>query len=131
MSTYLLFIELSKPVSIQVGKLGRFSFPAGQYIYIGRAKKNLEARLARHQRKDKTCHWHIDYILQYGNLKTTKTYDGDDECGLARFLASQPGVTIPVRKLGSTDCSCDSHFFKWDDRRNFFEIYTNISRHQE
>jgi Uri superfamily endonuclease len=53
MSTYLLFLKLPKMINISVGKLGQFSFPAGQYLYVGRAKKNLEARLKRHQRKNK------------------------------------------------------------------------------
>ena len=53
MSTYLLFLKLPKMINISVGKLGQFSFPAGQYLYVGRAKKNLEARLKRHQRKIK------------------------------------------------------------------------------
>ena len=111
MSTYLLFLKLPKMINISVGKLGQFSFPAGQYIYVGRAKKNLEARLKRHQRKNKTLHWHVDYLLQYAILETIITYDVNDECGLARYLTCQPGITLPVHKFGSSDCHCESHLF--------------------
>ena len=111
MSTYLLFLKLPKMTKISIGKLGRFSFPAGQYIYVGRAKKNLETRLKRHQRKNKTLHWHIDYLLQYAKLEKIITYEGNDECGLAKHFAFQPGVTTPVSKFGSSDCSCESHLF--------------------
>ena len=111
MSTYLLFLKLPKMTNIPVGKLGQFSFPAGQYIYVGRAKKNLETRLERHQRKNKTLHWHIDYLLHYAKLEKIITYDGNDECGLAKHLAFQPGITAPVSKFGSSDCSCGSHLF--------------------
>lgn len=111
MSIYLLFLKLPKKINIPVGKLGQFSFPAGQYIYVGRAKRNLKNRLERHQRKNKTLHWHIDYLLQYTKLETIVTYVGNDECGLARHLSCQPEITIPVRKFGSSDCSCESHLF--------------------
>ncbi len=114
MSTYLLFLKLPKMTNIPVGKLGQFSFPPGQYIYVGRAKKNLKNRLERHQRENKTLRWHIDYLLQYAKLETIITYDGNDECGLARHLSCQQGITTPVYKFGSSDCSCESHLFHWN-----------------
>jgi Uri superfamily endonuclease len=115
MSTYLLFLKLPKMINISVGKLCQFSFPAGQYLYVGRAKKNLEARLKRHQRKNKTLHWHVDYLLQYAKLEKIITYDGNDECGLAKHLTLQPGITTPVSKFGSSDCSCESHLLHLDE----------------
>ena len=122
MSTYLLFIELPKTTGIQVGKLGQFTFPDGRYIYVGRAKKNLKARLERHRRKNKTLYWHIDYFLQYARLINIITCNGNDECSLARYLAGQLGITVPVLKFGSSDCSCKSHFFRWEGNEQFLNI---------
>ncbi|NLJ48373.1 MAG: GIY-YIG nuclease family protein [Candidatus Atribacteria bacterium] len=122
MSTYLLFLNLPKMTNILVGKLGQFSFPAGQYIYIGRAKQNLKTRLERHQRKNKTLHWHIDYLLQYAKLEKIITYDGNDECDLARHLACQPGITLPIHKFGSSDCSCESHLFHLDGSHSSLDL---------
>ena len=61
--SYQLWIALRRPLDIEVGRLGVCRFPAGVYVYTGSAKRNLEARIARHCRKDKTLRWHIDYLL--------------------------------------------------------------------
>lgn len=127
MSTYLLFIELEKTIEIQVGKLGWFCFPTGQYLYVGRAKKNVDARLARHRRKEKILHWHIDYVLQYGKITSIKMFEGNDECGLASFISNQPGVTLPALKFGSSDCSCKSHFFLLNGCAHDLDIPNNLS----
>jgi hypothetical protein len=58
--SYQLWIALRRPLDIEVGRLGVCRFPAGVYVYTGSAKRNLEARIARHCRKDKTLRWHID-----------------------------------------------------------------------
>jgi len=114
LACYLLFVALREARHIQVGKLGRFYFPAGRYIYVGRAKKNIDARLRRHARKEKTLRWHIDYILAHGEVIETKTFPGDDECGLAKSMIVRGEFRVPVRKFGSSDCSCISHFFYWN-----------------
>ncbi len=115
LACYLLFVALREAKHIQVGKLGRFYFPSGQYVYVGRAKKNIDARLRRHKSKEKTLRWHIDYVLAYARVVKTKVYSGNDECGLAQSLLAQTGFTVPVRKFGSSDCSCVSHFFYSED----------------
>ena len=61
--TYQLVIHLEADRIITVGKLGRFHFPAGYYIYSGSAQKNLTHRISRHLRKKKPLRWHIDYLL--------------------------------------------------------------------
>lgn len=43
--SYQLTIELKQTVTIIIGKLGKFEFPAGRYIYTGSAKRNMEAAL--------------------------------------------------------------------------------------
>ena len=70
--TYQLFIDVQQPVTLAIGKLGSFDFPAGHYIYTGSAKRNIEARIARHLAKDKKLRWHIDYLLNSTCASITK-----------------------------------------------------------
>jgi Uri superfamily endonuclease len=48
-----LHIRLSQAVHLQIGRLGEFDFPAGDYVYTGSAKRDFEERIARHMRRDK------------------------------------------------------------------------------
>jgi len=52
-ASYQLLIKLADKRRIKVGRLGSFIFPAGYYVYTGSAKIGLEARIARHLRRDK------------------------------------------------------------------------------
>ena len=61
--TYQLTIRLTKDIHIAIGALGTHRLPAGDYVYTGSARRNLEARIARHCRRNKKLHWHIDYLL--------------------------------------------------------------------
>ena len=45
-TAYQLFIEVAVPLRLTVGRLGCFDFPAGEYVYTGSARRNLEARIA-------------------------------------------------------------------------------------
>lgn len=106
--TYQLLIEVKAMVQISVGRLGLCRFPAGRYIYTGSAKRNLEARIARHLSREKRLHWHIDYLLLHPAVivaDVRRFYDG--ECELNRHT---PG-DIPVAGFGASDCraGCGSH----------------------
>ena len=59
---YLAILHLPKTQSITIGRFGRFTFSAGDYLYVGSARRNLLARFARHSRRRKTRRWHIDYL---------------------------------------------------------------------
>jgi Uri superfamily endonuclease len=106
--TYQLLIEVTRPVSANVGRLGRCDFPAGRYVYTGSATRNLEARIARHLSAEKKLHWHIDYLLtQVGvNVVGVRRY-GEIECDINRAMPGE--VLIPG--FGATDCraGCGSH----------------------
>ncbi|MDG6902673.1 MAG: GIY-YIG nuclease family protein [Nitrososphaerota archaeon] len=65
---YQLVIRLKRKQSIGVGRLGRFAFPSGYYVYTGSARRGLESRIARHLRKEKRLRWHVDYVLRYGDI---------------------------------------------------------------
>ncbi len=109
--SYQLFIEISDPITIQIGRLGKFTFPAGSYVYSGSAKKRLEARINRHLRKDKKTRWHIDYILNHPLVRIVRVERSElPECTLSQQTAGQ----IIVPGFGSSDCraGCGSHLKK-------------------
>ena len=107
--TYQLIIHLSAPCSIEIGRLGKFRFAAGRYIYTGSARRNLEARVKRHRSLHKTCRWHIDYLLAHRHARIVDVkYSAMPECSLNQ----QQQGEIPVPRFGATDCraGCGSHF---------------------
>ncbi len=58
--TYQLVIRVPLQIEVTIGKLGLFRFPEGTYVYTGSARRNYEARIARHLRQEKSLRWHID-----------------------------------------------------------------------
>jgi Uri superfamily endonuclease len=106
--TYSLILNLSTPRIIQIGKLGQFTFPAGDYVYVGSAMGpgGLQARLSRHLRGDGRQHWHIDWlravtdVLSYCFLMTESPL----ECRWGQALAGDPGASLPVPRFGASDC---------------------------
>ena len=83
---YNLIINLQSDTFIHVGKLGGFLFKKGYYVYTGSARKGLKARIERHARKEKTLHWHIDYLLDSATILDTKTHTQGSmtECGVMK-----------------------------------------------
>lgn len=113
---YRLHLQLVRPLDVQVGRLGRFSFPVGHYVYHGSAKRGLSQRVARHQRLAAAgqgrLHWHIDYLLTQPGCRLFKTecIEGGDECELTAQTAARRGARVPVAGFGASDCRhCQSH----------------------
>jgi Uri superfamily endonuclease len=114
---YQLVIKLREGRVIEVGRHGRFQFPAGYYVYTGSAVKGLESRIARHLRKNKRTRWHVDYLLRYGQVVAVKRYRSNlSECGLNERVGRLAGSRVVVRGFGSSDCRCLTHLFYF--RRN-------------
>jgi Uri superfamily endonuclease len=106
--TYQLQIHVAQALRLVIGALGEFPFPAGDYLYTGSAKRNFEARIARHLRQDKAIRWHIDYLLTAPGATVTKVIRSDEgECPLNQRTS---GV-IPIPGFGASDCraGCGSH----------------------
>ncbi len=116
--TYALVIFLPRRSTIRIGKLGAFDFPRGYYLYIGSALNGLAARLARHLRKRKKKHWHIDYFLERARIKEVWTHQGDErfECVWAQASLAMPNAKISVPRFGASDCSCATHLIYFDNR---------------
>lgn len=108
---YLLIVRLAAGSRIRVGGLGTFGFPAGCYVYVGSAQRNLSHRLARHTRRDKPLRWHIDYLTTRGTVlgAIVEQAPRSRECELAGLLASE--AHIPAPRLGASDCGCPAHLF--------------------
>jgi Uri superfamily endonuclease len=113
MATYILIIKLSRSVQVTVGKLGEILFKRGNYVYIGSAGRGLNGRIKRHGKKEKKCHWHIDYLLNHreSTLVTVWTKNANEECTTARLLLDCPGVRLVREGYGSSDCRCPAHLF--------------------
>ena len=107
----MLLIHLSETCSLDVGRLGHLSLPAGWYLYTGSALGGLGARLSRHARQEKHIHWHIDRLLAPGRLDAVAARIGREriECQTASTVIALPGATVPAPRFGSSDCRCPAH----------------------
>ena len=107
-TTYQLKIEIAHPVTVTVGRLGKFLFPAGRYVYTGSAKRNFEARIARHMRTEKILRWHIDWLLAAPGVGITGVRRSiKDECVLNQSIRG----SVVAPGFGASDCreGCGSH----------------------
>jgi Uri superfamily endonuclease len=113
---YIVALELAQPRAIEVGAQGTIEFKAGIYLYVGRARRGLDARLERHRRtEDKTLRWHIDYLRQACDWREARLIHTNSECALADELAALPGATRPVAGFGASDCRCKGHLILVDE----------------
>jgi Uri superfamily endonuclease len=110
---YVLVISVDNDISVNVGALGVVNFKKGLYAYVGSAQKGLEKRIGRHFGRTKRKFWHVDYLLDGGNVKVLKAFyenaEKSEECKIANKIAER-GVAI--EGFGSSDCKCESHLFK-------------------
>ncbi len=113
--TYALICFLAQVRTIQVGKLGRFQFQRGYYLYIGSAfgPGGIKARVHRHLKKHKKQRWHIDYLRKHAHLDQVwySKNPTRQECQWSQHFESIPCFSSPVPRFGSSDCHCRSHLF--------------------
>jgi sugar fermentation stimulation protein A len=112
---YLLIITLRQECRLTVGSLGEIRLASGWYVYAGSGRKNLSARIARHHRRRKKLHWHIDFLLdcaEPGDVASLPIRSRDDlECSLAQEIATLAADSTPG--FGCSDCGCLSHLFRF------------------
>lgn len=93
-----------------MGALGPITLPSGYYIYTGRAARGLRQRIKRHLGKDKKKHWHIDYLLEIGDILEVFYYPGRfDECKINMDTLNTTENALVIKKFGSSDCRCPGH----------------------
>lgn len=115
--SYILILRLDRPLpGLQIGRLGRFDFGAGFYLYVGSAygPGGLEARLAYHLRRHKPRpHWHIDYLRAQARLCEAWAVAGPErmECAWCAAMAAHPALSAPAPGFGSRDTRCHTHLF--------------------
>jgi histidyl-tRNA synthetase len=119
--SYLLWLYLPQAMNLNVGKLGAFTLPAGDYAYLGSAHGSggLRARLGRHLRGDGKPHWHIDYLRAVAQVRGFgcaihgRGYAcvAPTECNWSQKLVTIPGAQIVIPGFGSSDCQsrCAAH----------------------
>ena len=84
---------------------------AGWYVYVGSAKRNLAARLARHLRHEKRVHWHIDYLRGLASVEEIWLWRWTEgaECRTNARIQALAGAIVPWKGFGSSDCACVAH----------------------
>ncbi len=112
----MLIIQVTKDINVIVGALGNLIFKKGLYAYVGSAQTNLELRVKRHLRKEKTLFWHIDYLLQEEDAKIIQILFQESpkkwECTIANKLSKK---SESVNGFGCSDCNCSGHLFRIKD----------------
>ncbi len=106
--SYQLLLRLGRALELEVGRLGRVRLPAGDYVYTGSARRGLEARIARHLRRDKPRRWHIDWLTTHPEVTVLVVLRSRlPECELNRATAGE--VVAPG--FGASDCraGCRAH----------------------
>lgn len=108
---YWLILRLDGDRTVNAGGLGVLRFKAGHYAYVGSAMRGLDARMARHLRKRKRFHWHVDYLRDAADKAECLAIRGPEreECRIAAALAEvmEPGPA----GFGASDCGCATHLF--------------------
>lgn len=113
--SYALWLYLAAPQRQQIGRLGAFDFPAGDYLYCGSAwgSGGLRARLRHHARVAAVPHWHLDWLRPALSLRGAwlSTLPGNRECAWSQAILRQPGARVPARGFGAADCTsgCAAH----------------------
>ncbi len=111
---YALLIVLPGPVEMSLR--GRPTVVrAGRYIYCGSANGpgGIRARVARHLRRDKNLHWHVDHLTITGTVEAVVAAPGASECDLMARAAALPHAEIAEPGFGSSDCpSCPAHLVR-------------------
>jgi len=116
---YALVVKVGNTSKLKIGALGDVEFQRGYYVYAGSAMNGLAARIARHKRKQKRVHWHIDYLLAKAELievikiPTSKRL----ECKFSQHISGYAESSIPG--FGCSDCACSSHLY-------YFKHHSNI-----
>jgi Uri superfamily endonuclease len=116
--SYALWLRLTAPIELSVGRLGCWAFAAGDYMYLGSARGpgGLATRVGRHMRQDdKRRRWHIDYLLEHATMVEVWLRPGVErlECIWAKYLHRVWAGRVIVAGFGASDCRCPTHLLYW------------------
>ncbi|MFW9842434.1 MAG: DUF123 domain-containing protein [Candidatus Thorarchaeota archaeon] len=118
---YVLLIDIEKRVCFSIQSLGSLVFDPGKWVYVGSAmgdgSTNIENRLKRHFRSDKTVYWHIDHLLEKDVL-LSRAYWAESsthvECEIAQEFETGGYFEAGPKQFGASDCKsgCSAHIFR-------------------
>jgi Uri superfamily endonuclease len=120
--SYLLLLRLDQKVSIK-----HWTIEAGIYVYVGSAMGDLSARVARHLRKNKRKHWHIDYLLEHAKvlsvvmLPSERRLEEEISSALSKKFDGPEG-------FGSSDLKVKTNLYKLNDLNEFFKIVEEMAQ---
>lgn len=128
--TYILVLKSHSSNSIQIGRRGALETRPGYYLYVGSAfgPGGVRSRVARHCRKVKSKHWHIDYLREY--VTPIAIWYSHAQIHLEHDWATallRMKTTVPVTGFGCTDCKCKSHLF-YTASNPELEVFAHIVR---
>jgi Uri superfamily endonuclease len=127
--TYALIVEVPGKLCTPVGGLGRLTFLAGRFAYVGSAlgPGGLAARLRRHAVGPRRLHWHIDYLLDHAQVSGALVREGRvrHECTWASWFSDRCGSAADG--FGASDCRCPSHLFFLGSAQNAEQIVLDAS----
>lgn len=110
--TYALILHSNLSTEIQIGHWGCLRVEPGYYVYVGSAfgPGGVQARVARHFRKMKRRHWHIDYLSEaiepvcawcsYAPFRLEHEW--------ARAFDRMADMSC-IKGFGCSDCNCNGH----------------------
>lgn len=124
---YVLEITSRKRNRLRIGQLGDLGLAPGVYLYVGSARRHLPHRIARHRRRDKPPHWHVDYLTAHAQVSHVAVWDCAEvgECELAEAVRSLPGARVPLRGFGASDCGCAAHLVRLEGKRDWLPGLAN------
>jgi Uri superfamily endonuclease len=126
--TYVIVLRLDHAPKIHIGKLGRVHFKKGWYAYVGSAfgPGGLKSRLNRHIAPKKNYHWHIDYL----NPEIIEVWVSDPGEHLEHDWANALGniASDRIPKFGCSDCSCESHLFRFNTPAFLTDFQKELSK---
>lgn len=136
---YILHLHLGSDKSLQIGRLGEFNFPAGNYLYVGSAQGpgGLGARLERHLAGKGRPHWHIDWLRRAAEIRSCFYLVTREplECTWSQYLIHQIQAAVPVPGFGSSDCRtknnpCAAHLVRLSPGEEIRQICSDFPLNQ-
>ncbi|KYC54109.1 MAG: hypothetical protein AMQ74_00162 [Candidatus Methanofastidiosum methylothiophilum] len=126
--TYSLIIFLKDSREINIGKLGKFFFKRGYYVYNGSALGGF-GRVKYHLKENKINRWHIDYFLEKASIvkiilaEVKENYEHE----ITYRLLKKDNAEIIVKGFGSSDCNrCLSHLIYFNESPKIEEVYQEL-----
>ncbi len=114
---YALLLALPRAVAAPE-RLGGAPLGPGLYVYAGSARGpgGIRARVARHARRGKPRHWHVDRLTEVGRIAAAVAIPDGRECAVVETLRTRRGVAFPVPGFGASDCrACPAHLLRVPD----------------